>query len=59
VGVDPDAKVATAYLVQALPVTYFVDATGHVVGADLGPQSVSSLERWVRRLERDPRGGRS
>ena len=59
VGVDPDAKVATAYLVQALPVTYFVDATGHIVGADLGPQSVASLERWVRRLERDPRGGRS
>jgi len=51
VGVDPSAKVATQYLVQALPVTYFLDASGHVVGAALGPQSVASLERWVDRLE--------
>jgi thiol-disulfide isomerase/thioredoxin len=59
VGVDPNAKVATEYLVQALPVTYFLDGSGHVVGADLGPQSVASLEDWVRRLERDAGGGRS
>jgi cytochrome c biogenesis protein CcmG/thiol:disulfide interchange protein DsbE len=59
VGVDPKAKVATDYLVQALPVTYFLDASGHVVGAALGPQSVTSLERWVDRLERRAGSGRS
>ena len=51
VGVDGHATVATQYLVQALPVTYFLNATGHVVGAALGPQTVSSLQRWVARLE--------
>jgi cytochrome c biogenesis protein CcmG, thiol:disulfide interchange protein DsbE len=51
VGVDAHATVATQYLVQALPVTYFLNATGHVVGAALGPQTVHSLERWVARLE--------
>lgn len=51
VGVDADARVATAYLVQALPVTYFLDGQGRVVGAALGPQSSSSLGRWVARLE--------
>jgi thiol-disulfide isomerase/thioredoxin len=58
-GVDPKAKVATDYLVQALPVSYFLDASGHVVGAALGPQSVTSLERWVNRLERQAGVGRS
>ena len=51
VAVDAHATVATQYLVQALPVTYFLSATGHVVGAALGPQTVSSLERWVARLK--------
>ena len=59
VGVDPNAKVATDYLVQALPVTYFLDAGGHVVGATVGPQSVASLERWVHKLEGDTARGRS
>ena len=51
VAVDTHATVATQYLVQALPVTYFLNASGHVVGATLGPQTVPSLERWVARLE--------
>jgi cytochrome c biogenesis protein CcmG, thiol:disulfide interchange protein DsbE len=51
VGVDANAKVATAYLVNALPVTYFLNADGEVVGAVLGPQSATSLERWARRLQ--------
>ena len=51
VAVDAHASVATQYLVQALPVTYFLNATGHVVGAALGPQTALSLERWVARLE--------
>ncbi len=50
VAVDAQAKVATQYLVQALPVSYFLDSSGRVVGAALGPQTVSSLERWVARL---------
>ena len=51
VAVDSQAKVASGYLVQALPVTYFLNASGQVVGATLGPQSVASLEHWVARLE--------
>jgi cytochrome c biogenesis protein CcmG/thiol:disulfide interchange protein DsbE len=51
VGLDPNAKVATQYLINALPVSYFVNADGHVVGAALGPQTVASLQRWVARLE--------
>jgi cytochrome c biogenesis protein CcmG, thiol:disulfide interchange protein DsbE len=50
VVVDPQAKVAAHYLVQALPVSYFLTASGRVVGAALGPQTVSSLDRWVTRL---------
>ena len=50
VVVDPQAKVASQYLVQALPVSYFLNASGQVVGAALGPQTVSSLEHWVTRL---------
>jgi cytochrome c biogenesis protein CcmG/thiol:disulfide interchange protein DsbE len=52
VGLDANAKVATEYLINALPVSYFVSADGHVVGAALGPQTVASLEDWVARLER-------
>ena len=52
VGLDPNAKVATQYLINALPVTYFVNADGNVVGAALGPQTFASLEHWVARLER-------
>jgi hypothetical protein len=54
VGLDNSAKVATRYLINALPVSYFVNSQGHVVGAALGPQTVTSLQRWVARLE----GGR-
>jgi thiol-disulfide isomerase/thioredoxin len=54
VGLDNSAKVATRYLINALPVSYFVNAEGRVVGASLGPQTVASLQRWVARLE----GGR-
>jgi peroxiredoxin len=50
VAVDAQAKVASHYLIQALPVTYFLNGSGQVVGAALGPQSVSSLEHWVARL---------
>jgi cytochrome c biogenesis protein CcmG, thiol:disulfide interchange protein DsbE len=51
VAEDANAKVASAYAVQALPITYFLNAQGRVVGAALGPQTVASLERWRNRLE--------
>ena len=54
VAVDATAKVSSAYLVQALPVTYFLNAQGQVIGSALGPQTVSSLNRWVSRLEGRP-----
>jgi cytochrome c biogenesis protein CcmG, thiol:disulfide interchange protein DsbE len=54
VGVDTSAKVASAYLLTALPVTYFVNAQGRIVGSALGPQSISSLRRWVGRLTESP-----
>ena len=54
VVVDSQAEVATHYLVQALPVSYFLNASGQVVGAALGPQTVSSLDHWVTRLGVQP-----
>jgi len=47
VGVDSDAKVATAYLVSALPVTFFLDAGGHVVHVAFGAQTLASLNHWA------------
>jgi len=52
VAVDAHARVATQYLLSALPVTYFLNAQGRIVGAALGAQTVTSLQRWVERLER-------
>jgi thiol-disulfide isomerase/thioredoxin len=54
VGVDTSAKVASEYLLTALPVTYFVSARGRIVGSALGPQSAASLRRWVGRLSGSP-----
>ncbi len=56
VGLDSNAMVATEYQVQALPVSYFLDAGGRVVGAAVGPQTVRSLQAWVVRLERGASG---
>jgi len=54
VGVDTSASVASKYLLTALPVTYFVDADGRIVGSAVGPQSASSLRRWVGQLTGAP-----
>ena len=54
VGVDTSAKVASEYLLTALPVTYFVSADGRILGSALGPQNVASLRRWVGRLSGSP-----
>lgn len=56
VGVDPNAAVANArYLVEALPATVFVSASGHIVGQVFGPQTTKTLTQWVDRLA--PTGG--
>jgi peroxiredoxin len=47
VGMDGDAHVATAYLLSALPVTYFLDARGRVVHVAFGTQTEASLDRWT------------
>jgi cytochrome c biogenesis protein CcmG, thiol:disulfide interchange protein DsbE len=52
VGVDPHASVAQLYRIVALPVTYFLDGRGRVVGVDFGQLTVSRLEPWIRRLTR-------
>lgn len=46
VGVDPNATVATSYQIDALPVTYFLDAQGRVVHVSFGTQTLASLEHW-------------
>ena len=52
VGVDSDAKVATSYLLSALPVTYFLDANGQVVHVAFGAQTFASLSHWADVLTR-------
>ena len=47
VGIDSDAKVATSFLLSALPVTYFLDSDGRVVHVAFGAQTLSSLDRWA------------
>src|ERR1035437_3297464 len=47
VDVDGDATVATSYLLNALPVTYFLDSNGRVVHAAFGAQSLASLRHWA------------
>jgi peroxiredoxin len=54
VGVDAHATVAGHYLLTALPVTYFLNARGRVVGAAFGAQTVASLDHWVARLGASP-----
>ncbi len=52
VGTDPQGVVASSrYSIAFLPVTYFLDAKGDVVGESYGAQSRSRLEHWVHVLE--------
>jgi cytochrome c biogenesis protein CcmG/thiol:disulfide interchange protein DsbE len=50
VGVDSTAKVATSYLLNALPVTYFLDADGRVVHVAFGTQRLAMLSHWASLL---------
>lgn len=51
VALDPLAKVATRYLIQALPVTYFLDSRGRVMGEVFGQVTRAELSTWAKRLE--------
>ncbi|MGO9343540.1 MAG: TlpA family protein disulfide reductase [Acidimicrobiales bacterium] len=51
VGVDPQALVASRYLVEALPMTYFIDAQGRVAGVALGQLTNADLHSWLEKLE--------
>ena len=50
VGVDANGRVAVSYLVNVLPVTFFLNARGQVVGELFGVQTVASLDRALRGL---------
>jgi cytochrome c biogenesis protein CcmG/thiol:disulfide interchange protein DsbE len=50
VGVDPQAKVATSYLVEALPMTYFIDSQGRIAGVALGRLTNADLHSWLEKL---------
>jgi peroxiredoxin len=50
VAIDGAARVATAYLLAALPVTYFLDAQGRVVHVAFGAQTLRSLNHWADAL---------
>ncbi len=54
VAVDPKAQVSTQYLLTALPATYFIGASGRVVGAVFGPQTPTTLSKWVVRMTTGP-----
>lgn len=59
VGVDPNGVLAsTKYAISYLPVTFFLDAKGRVVGEAYGTQSQASLDRWVALLESGRTGRR-
>ena len=51
VGSDVDYKVTSAvYGLNAQPNTFFIDATGHVLGHVIGAVSPGQLDQWLHRL---------
>jgi thiol-disulfide isomerase/thioredoxin len=51
VGVDSAGKVATHYLISALPTTYFITANGTIAGVAFGSQHLVGLLHWAAKLE--------
>jgi len=52
---DQDGTVSSgSYAISALPVTFFLDSSGRIVGEAFGAQSRAGLERDVNALERGP-----
>jgi cytochrome c biogenesis protein CcmG/thiol:disulfide interchange protein DsbE len=51
VGADTDVRVTSAlYGLNAEPNTFFIDASGHVVGHVIGAVSATQLTQWLHRL---------
>ncbi len=51
VGSDTDLRVTSVlYGLNAQPNTFFIDASGHVVGHVIGPVSAAELSGWLHRL---------
>jgi cytochrome c biogenesis protein CcmG, thiol:disulfide interchange protein DsbE len=53
VAVDPLGKLALRYLIQALPVTYFIDSDGRIAGVAFGKLSSAQLDSWMGKLRRE------
>lgn len=57
IALDPSGKVANgSYLVSDLPVTYYLDAQGRVVGESSGALTVAEVESRVESLESGGQG---
>lgn len=57
VGIDRSGSEAGAkYLVQALPVTVFIGASGTILGQVFGTQTAASLQPWLQRLQASSAG---
>jgi cytochrome c biogenesis protein CcmG/thiol:disulfide interchange protein DsbE len=50
VGADATGAVASAYRLDGLPTTVFLDARHQIVGESVGPLSQPEAKRWVDRL---------
>ena len=51
VGADLTLKVTSAdYALNGQPNTFFIDATGRVIGSKLGPLTATELHQWIKRL---------
>jgi len=50
VGLDPDAQVATRYLIEALPTTYFITAGGLVRSVAFGKLTIGDLDALTKEL---------
>lgn len=51
VGADRTLRVTSVdYALNGQPNTFFIDATGHVIGQKLGALNPAELQQWIRRL---------
>ncbi|MBI4664894.1 MAG: TlpA family protein disulfide reductase [Nitrospinae bacterium] len=50
-ALDEDGKVADAYGLAGIPVTFFIDKNGKVVAYHTGPITEEQLDGWVTRLK--------
>jgi cytochrome c biogenesis protein CcmG, thiol:disulfide interchange protein DsbE len=50
IGVDPSGAISNRYLINGLPVTFFVSKTGVIEGEIFGTATSHELAQWVHRL---------